>query len=75
MAKVCVWKVGDGSKIDNKRKPQFIGNLDGKIDGVIVNTALGPLHPVDDTLAFGQGSAASANGDPWIRLKFCEGRG
>ncbi len=44
-------KIRNPRKIHNQRQRQQIRNLHRQVDRMIVDSALGSLHPVDDTFA------------------------
>jgi hypothetical protein len=66
VAKIGVREVRDGGEVHDQRQTEQVCNMDCHIHRVIVDTALCPLHPVDDALACRVGYAASTYGYPRI---------
>jgi hypothetical protein len=44
-------KIRDRSKVHDHRKSKLVSDRDRKIDGMIIDATLSPLHPIDDALA------------------------
>ncbi len=66
MAKVGVREVRDGGEVHDERQLQQIGYVYRQVDGVVVDAALRPLHPVDDASALGIGRPIPPHGDARI---------
>ena len=66
VAKVGVREVRDGGEVHEERQLQQIGYVYRQVDGVVVDSALRPLHPVDDASALGIGRPIPPHGDSRI---------
>jgi hypothetical protein len=64
--KVCTGKVGYARKINHQRRPQQIRHPDRKIDRMVVDSTLSPLHPVDDALTPRIGGTTSTHCYPGV---------
>ena len=72
MAKIGGWEGARGEE-DDDRYAESVGGFDGDIQGGIVATALGALHPVDHAGAVGVWAAGAAGSDAGIAWEFKNG--
>src|SRR5580698_1881815 len=59
--KISVRKIRYSRKIDHERQFKQVRDIYSKVDGMVVDTALRTLHPIDDASSVGIRCSASAN--------------
>jgi hypothetical protein len=72
MAQVCIGIGRNRREKNYGRLAQGVGGVDRNIQRGIVDAALSPLHPVDNTCSIPIGRAASPHGNSWILRNFSE---
>ena len=66
VTQVRVREVGDGGEVDYPAAAPVDRDCDCEVDGMIIDSTLGALHPIDDASAFRGGWSIAPHCDSWV---------